>query len=111
MNRTIEALTQYHADLLDQIAERFDEGESVVFLVTDDEFAPDAQIWTVAERDELLEQYARSAASVWGGISGGGSYKKNLKRIKAEFARSRAIYHVDPSDLTEARAALAEEAE
>lgn len=95
MNRTVKALTYYpklHAD-----AEKALRRNSHCFLVTDDGFAHDAQIWTPRDRDEIFKTFAESSEL---------PYRAALARVRENFSNSREIYHVTKDDLEEAMAAI-----
>lgn len=94
MNRTVRALTDY-PQLFEQIERELASGQTFVYLVADDGFAHDAQIWTESERDEILAGYAQQDPPA------------NVDELREKFSSSREVFHVDASDLKAAREAVA----
>ena len=103
MNRTVAALTN-HPELFDEISDYFEDGQDVVYLVTDDAFCSDAQIWTLDDRDDILEDFARIASQ--DSRTPHRSLNQCRAKVRRDFESSTGVYLVYSSDLDEARAAL-----
>lgn len=91
MNRTVSTIVKNYRRLIPEIESALRRNH-VAYLVTDDGFAGDAQVWTPKNRREMLALYARQSNE---------PYKESLKRITDEFERSGDIHHIDRADLAE----------
>jgi hypothetical protein len=109
MKNAIHTIRTYYPQLIPQIREHAP--RETLYVVTDDAFAGEAQIWTEADRDELLAQYARSAVAVsveikrrhngWDGADE--TYEEALARLRRDFDASREIYAITPEDFSAPR--------
>ena len=97
MNRnTVEAVTSWYVELIPEIANVLRRNE-IAYLVTDDSFCNDAQIWSPRDAKSIIRQFARQS---------GDPYKTALDRIQSDFNSSREIYLIDRADLAEIRKAV-----
>jgi len=87
-----ETIETYYASLIPSFLEY--PPDEVLYLITDFSFAADPQIWTEKDKADILDAYARQAASVVDGLE----YDEALKRLKDNFDSSREIYSIQPKE-------------
>lgn len=96
MNRTVSTIVAHYAELVPVIAKALKRNDHV-FLVCDDSFAPEAQIWTPADRRAILADYAHNANST----TSGRGFRAEMKAVNDAFDNSREVFHVSRADLAE----------
>lgn len=90
---TIDTLKQNRPDLVDEILRH--EDDEMLYVVGDDGFASDLQVWTETDKYEILHDAAKSAS----GVVGGGTFDEAMARLEGAFDDSREILSIYPSEI------------
>lgn len=96
MNRTVSTIIRDYVNLVPAIEKALKRNDHV-YLVCDDGFTHDAQIWTPAERRTILANGARNASRT----ANSRGYRAELQAANSAFDNSRQVFHISRADLAE----------